>query len=131
MEVKTYILEIRRISNVLGGIKWMVKYASLLKQNDKPDVILNWMPKAHYFTAIPSYLLHIPVSWWQHGVPDASNMLDRICTALPANKIGSSSTIAKSAQSKTTKKSVFCNFLDQIVTCTHLRWRIEYQLEKN
>ncbi|WP_117168554.1 glycosyltransferase family 4 protein [Paraliobacillus sediminis] len=110
LKVKTYLLESPRMSNLLGGIKWMVKYASLLKHNEKPDVILNWMTKAQYFAAIPSYLLHIPVCWWQHGVPAPPNLLDRICTALPAKKIGSSSTKAQLAQKKMTSKKVFCSF---------------------
>lgn len=109
LEVKTILLKNKKMRNVLGLFLWMNKFYKISKDR-KPDLILNWMTKAQIFSSIPSYIAGIPICWWQHGVPDPPNILDKLSNILPSNKIGSSSTIAKIAQQKLTNKPVFCSF---------------------
>jgi len=109
LNIRTHYLEIPRMKNGVGVVIWMTKYNQLLKKI-KPTFVLNWMPKAHLFTALPNYFAKKPTYWWQHGVPNPPNFFDKITPKLPAKKIGSSSTIAKLAQEKLTDKPVFCTF---------------------
>lgn len=107
--VQTFLLKNAKMRNIPGVISWMFKYSKILREI-QPDVILSWMSKAHMFAAIPNYLAKIPTCWWQHGVPEPPNIFDKLSSKLPANKIGSSSTIAMHAQKRLTNKPVFCSF---------------------
>lgn len=115
--VQTYVLKSPKMRNFFSVSIWMGLYLKFIKRT-KPEYVLNWMPKAHLFTAIPNYLKKIPTYWWQHGVPDPPNFFDRITPKLPAKKIGSSSSIAKFAQEKLTNKPVFYSYPGSDI-CTH------------
>ncbi|MFA9558192.1 glycosyltransferase [Evansella sp. AB-rgal1] len=105
--VETILLESPKMRNAPAVIKWMISYSKLLTQVN-PNIVLNWMPKAHKFTAIPNYVSKKPTCWWQHGVPEPAHFFDKLTTILPAETIGASSTVAKIAQLKLTNKHVFC-----------------------
>ncbi|MCM3161739.1 glycosyltransferase [Metabacillus litoralis] len=107
--VKTHLIKSPKMRHGFNVLIWMIKYFVFLKQI-KPTLVLSWMPKAHLFTSIPSFIANLPSYWWQHGVPDPPNFFDKITSILPAKKVGSSSTIAKLAQQNLTKKPVFCTF---------------------
>ncbi|MFP7473334.1 glycosyltransferase [Niallia taxi] len=107
--ITTHVLFSPQMRNITGVIKWMAKYTKFVRRNHY-TYVLNWMPKAHLFTAIPNSINKKPTLWWQHGVPDPPNFFDKLTIKLPAKKIGSSSTIAMRAQKRLTKKPVFCAF---------------------
>jgi len=107
--ITTHVLISPQMRNIARVIKWMGQYTMFLKRNNF-TYVLNWMPKAHLFTAIPNSITKNPTLWWQHGVPDPPNFFDKLTIKLPAKKIGSSSTIAMRAQKRLTKKPVFCAY---------------------
>jgi hypothetical protein len=68
-------------------------------RTDEPDLILNWVPKAHLYGAPAAALARSGdrVVWWQHGVHNG-HWMDRAATALPARAIGCSSRTSAAAQ---------------------------------
>ena len=67
----------------------------------RPDLILNWMGKAHLYSAPAAVLagMRDRLVWWQHDIP-RRHWLDRCATALPAVAVGASSRASAEAQAR-------------------------------
>jgi glycosyltransferase involved in cell wall biosynthesis len=61
-------------------------------RRERPDVVLNWMPKTQVYGAMAAALAGMSdrVVWWQHGIP-SGHWMDRLATILPARAVGASS----------------------------------------
>jgi len=78
-----------------------VRTLAALIRRERPDLVLNWMPKAHLYGATAAVLSGRGdrLVWWQHGIPEA-HWLDRLATLLPARAVGCSSRVSADAQSR-------------------------------
>jgi glycosyltransferase involved in cell wall biosynthesis len=64
----------------------------------RPDVVVSWMTKAHLYAAPVAALLGIPSYWFQHGIPSATDPIDRAATLLPARGVFAPSRTVADAQ---------------------------------
>jgi glycosyltransferase involved in cell wall biosynthesis len=78
-----------------------VRTLAALIRSERPDLVLNWMPKAHLYGATAAILSGMAdrLVWWQHGIPER-HWLDRLATLLPARAVGCSSRKSADAQSR-------------------------------
>ena len=67
-------------------------------------VVLSWMAKAHLYIAPASSLLGVRTVWYQHGVPDKSDRMNQLITALPAQAVLCCSETARATQQKWSSK---------------------------
>jgi glycosyltransferase involved in cell wall biosynthesis len=94
--VATVVLPVERLRNVLAGLRAVVDLAALLRR-ERPDVVLNWVAKAHIYGAAAARLAGLGdrLVWWEQGAPN--HWLDRLVTLLPARAIGCSSSFQMNA----------------------------------
>lgn len=98
--LETTVIEAGRLRQP-AAVAQTVRALSSLVRRQRPDVVLNWSPKAHLYggPAAGRATRRTPVVWWQHGLP-ARNWLDRLATALPADAVGCSSQVCAAAQQR-------------------------------
>jgi glycosyltransferase involved in cell wall biosynthesis len=77
-----------RVARSLGGILRRVQ----------PDIVVSWMSKAHLYAAPAAGLLGIPAAWFQHGLPKASDPIDRLVALAPAARVLACSQFVAGAQ---------------------------------
>ena len=65
----------------------------------RPDVLVSWMPKAHLYAAPVARALGVPSLWFQHGLPSATDPIDRLAALLPADAVLAPSRTVADAQS--------------------------------
>jgi glycosyltransferase involved in cell wall biosynthesis len=75
----------------------IVRIARLLRA-EKPDVVVAWMAKAHFYSGPAALLAGVPSIWCQHGLPRANEWLDRALALLPTRGIIVNSNTAAAAQ---------------------------------
>jgi glycosyltransferase involved in cell wall biosynthesis len=100
-------LGIRTLSLPAGRLRhpWtaacVIVSLSRLLQRERPDLILNWMPKSQLYGGTAAMLAGMGdrVVWWQHGVSEG-HWLDRLATLLPARGVGCSSYASARAQDR-------------------------------
>jgi glycosyltransferase involved in cell wall biosynthesis len=99
--VKTFAVPSGRLRELRSAGVALRRLARIIR-TEEPDLILNWVAKAHLYGAPAA--AHAgradSVVWWQHGVP-AGQWMDRAATALPARAIGCSSRASAVAQAAT------------------------------
>ena len=97
--LRTHVLTAGRLRQLRSGVAVVRALARLLEQ-ERPDLLLNWMPKTHLYGAAAAVLARRAdrVVWWQHTVP-RPDWLDRLATLLPTRAIGCSSNRSAAAQS--------------------------------
>jgi glycosyltransferase involved in cell wall biosynthesis len=78
----------------------VVSLARLMRRRD-PDLIVNWIGKAHLYSAPAATLAGMRgrVVWWQHQIA-TGHWIDRLATRLPALAVGTSSKAAARAQQR-------------------------------
>lgn len=78
----------------------VARLVSILRARE-PDLILDWMGKAHLYCAPAAVLAGMSgrLVWWQHDIP-ARHWLDRCATMLPAVAVGASSRVSAEAQAR-------------------------------
>jgi glycosyltransferase involved in cell wall biosynthesis len=89
--------QLREVHRALATV-W--RLAGILRER-RPDLILNWMGKAHLYGAPAAVLAGMSdrVLWWQHGIP-GRHWLDRCATMLPTIAVGASSNVSALAQAR-------------------------------
>jgi glycosyltransferase involved in cell wall biosynthesis len=94
------IVPIGRLREVHRGVGAVARLSRVMRAR-RPDLILNWMGKAHLYGAPAALLAGMGdrVLWWQHGIPDR-HWLDRCATLLPAIAVGASSNVSALAQAR-------------------------------
>jgi glycosyltransferase involved in cell wall biosynthesis len=82
------------------GVATVMRLARIMRAR-QPDLILNWMGKAHLYAAPAAVLAGMGdrLVWWQHDIPKR-HWLDRCATALPAIAVGASSRASAEAQGR-------------------------------
>lgn len=75
---------------------------ALLFRRRKPDLILNWIAKAHLYSSPAAVLAGMTdrIVWWQLGIPKGGCNIDRSATLLPATAIGCLSHAGAAAQAQ-------------------------------
>jgi glycosyltransferase involved in cell wall biosynthesis len=78
----------------------VLRLAGLIRRR-RPDLVLNWMPKAQLYGGTAAAFAGMAARniWWQHGI-STGHWTDRGATALPAAAVGCSSQAAAAAQQR-------------------------------
>lgn len=71
-EVHRYVRAVGRIAGLAGEIR--------------ADVLLSWMPKAHFYSGVAARWAGCPAVWYQHGAPELGWM-DQLLTLLPTHSV--------------------------------------------
>jgi glycosyltransferase involved in cell wall biosynthesis len=89
-----------QLRQIHRGIRTVARLARIMRAR-RPDLILNWMGKAHLYSAPAAVLAGMSdrLVWWQHDIP-SRHWLDRCATALPAIAVGASSRASAEAQAR-------------------------------
>ena len=92
------VIEAGRLREPLRMLRCVLAVRSALRRR-RPELILNWMPKAQLYCSPAAVLagMRRRVLWWQHEIPDG-HWIDRLATALPARAVGCCSNAAAEAQ---------------------------------
>lgn len=85
---------VRDLPRLLG----VVRSVGRILRRRRPDVVLSWMSKAHLYAAPAAALLGIPAAWFQHGLPKASDPIDRLVALAPAARVIACSQFVAGAQ---------------------------------
>ena len=64
------------------------------------DLIVSWMGLAHFYGSFAGMLTHTPSVWYQQGMPNPSDPIDRLLTRLPSLGILTVSKSGQEAQAK-------------------------------
>jgi glycosyltransferase involved in cell wall biosynthesis len=105
--IPTSVLQPGRMREARRGAAAVRRLTRLLRR-DRPDVVLNWLPKAHLYAGPASVAAGIGrrVVWWQHSLAGA--WIDQAATVLPAAAVGCSShAIADSQQRMRPQRRTF------------------------
>lgn len=76
------VISARRIRNLGRLVKCWGEIRRLIDEQ-KPDLVLSWMTKAHLYAGIPAWLGKVPAAYFQMGLPE-SGLIDRLSRLLPA-----------------------------------------------
>lgn len=100
LDVRTLVIPAGRLRHVHRAGQSIVALARLIR-SERPDLILNWTPKAHLYGGSAAALAGSSdrTVWWQRGVTDG-HWMDRLATLVPAVAISCSSHAAAQAQSR-------------------------------
>jgi glycosyltransferase involved in cell wall biosynthesis len=60
---------------------------ALMARRERADLIFGWMTSAHLYGSLAALLSGIPSLWYQLGMPDRRNWMDRAATMLPSGGI--------------------------------------------
>ena len=98
--LRVHTLSTGQLRQVHRGVATVSRLAKIMRAR-RPDLILNWMGKAHLYGAPAALLAGMGdrVLWWQHGIPER-HWLDRCATMLPAVAVGASSNVSALAQER-------------------------------
>jgi glycosyltransferase involved in cell wall biosynthesis len=94
------VIEAGRLRHPWRTIRCVLALTATLRRR-RPDLIVNWMPKAHLYCAPAAVLARMSnrVIWWQHEIP-AGHWMDRLASLLPAQAVGCCSRAAAQAQER-------------------------------
>jgi len=94
------VIEAGRMRQPQRMVACILAVRRLLRRR-RPDVLVNWMPKAQLYGAPAAMLAGMSgrVVWWQHEIV-GGHWLDRLATLLPARAVGCSSAAAARAQER-------------------------------
>lgn len=95
--VDAVVVEAGRLRDVHYFPKVVRTLAAQARRHDA-DAIVSWMTRAHLYAAIASARACVPAIWYQHRVPDPSDILTRLATLLPAAGILACSPTIANAQ---------------------------------
>jgi glycosyltransferase involved in cell wall biosynthesis len=89
-----------RVRHAHRAARAVLRLAALLRRR-RPDLLVNWMPKAQIYGGAAAAMAGIADRnvWWQHGI-STGHWTDRAATALPALAVGCSSRAAAAAQQR-------------------------------
>jgi glycosyltransferase involved in cell wall biosynthesis len=89
-----------RLREVHKLLATVLRLARVLRRR-RPDLIINWQPKMHLYSAPAAMLAGMGdrLVWWQHGIP-RRELVDRLATKLPVLAIGCSSRASVRAQAQ-------------------------------
>jgi len=95
---RTVVLPAGRLRQVAHAARAVAALSRLLRR-ERPDLILDWAPKAHLYAGIAAHLAGMDgrIVWWQRGIT-RGHWMDRVATALPALAVVCSSEAAAAAQ---------------------------------
>ena len=74
-----------RLRNVPGILSTVMRLRREFERT-RADIVLSWMPKAHFYSAPAAALAGVTSAWWQHGVTQG-HWMDRSVTLLPARRV--------------------------------------------
>jgi glycosyltransferase involved in cell wall biosynthesis len=96
--IPTLVLPASRLRDLGNARRTVFSLAHVLRL-ERPDLILNWMPKTQLYGAVAAMLADMAnrVIWWQHGMTQG-HWIDRLATLLPARAVGCSSSASATAQ---------------------------------
>lgn len=94
----TVVVRSGRLRQPWSWVQCTGRLVRWLKQN-KIQVVISWMPKAHLYVGPAALLADVPAMWWQHGVP-RNRGLDLAVTLLPARRVLTCSRAAERAQQR-------------------------------
>lgn len=94
----TVVIPSGRLRQPWFALRCIRKLARWLKEN-RVQVVVSWMPKAHLYVAPAALSIGVPAAWWQHGVP-RNRGLDLAVTLLPARRVLACSRAAARAQQR-------------------------------
>ena len=94
------VIEAGRLRQPARMVRCVIALAGALRRR-RPELIVNWMPKAHLYCAPAAALAGMSsrVIWWQHEIT-AGHWMDRLATVLPAKAVGCCSSAAAEAQGR-------------------------------
>jgi|tagenome__1003787_1003787.scaffolds.fasta_scaffold20960995_3 glycosyltransferase involved in cell wall biosynthesis len=97
---ETAVIPVGRLRQPVRAARAIAELARQLRAW-RPDLVLNWSPKAHLYGTGSTLLAGIPhkTLWWQHSVPER-HWMDRLATLMPARAVGCSSQASATAQSR-------------------------------
>ncbi len=87
-----------------GRLRQPVRYVRTVRQlvrlfrRERVTLVLSWMSKAHLYGGMAARLAGIPALWFQHGIPRADGVMDRLITLVPAAGVLACSQAAAQAQ---------------------------------
>jgi glycosyltransferase involved in cell wall biosynthesis len=96
--LSTVVLPAGRLRQLRTAAR-VVRTLARVLDRERPDLLLNWMPKTHLYGAPARALAGSPtrVVWWQHGM-ETGHWLNKVATMLPAKAVGCSSARAAELQ---------------------------------
>jgi len=80
------VIEAGRLRQLSRYIATVVKLKHLIEKR-KIDLVFSWMSKAHLYAGIAATWAGLPASWYRHGNPSATSVMDRLITLIPAAKV--------------------------------------------
>jgi len=94
------VLPAGQLRQLHRAVQTVARLARIMRAR-QPDLILNWMGKAHLYSAPAAVLAGMGdrLVWWQHDIP-RRHWLDRCATVLPAVAVGASSRASAEAQAR-------------------------------
>lgn len=93
----TAVVRVGRVRQVGELVRATRRLGGLLRRW-RPQVAVSWMPKAHLYMGPVAELLRVPALWFQHGLPSATDPIDRAVALLPARGVLAPSRTVADAQ---------------------------------
>lgn len=91
------VIEAGRLRNVAAYVSTVRGLIDSIRATSA-DLVLSWMSKGHLYSAPAAQLTGRPALWFQHAMPADVNLINRMATILPADRILTCSTAGAEAQ---------------------------------
>ena len=97
--VETRVIKTGRAREVGRGLSAVTRIARQVRRH-RADLIVSWMGLAHFYGSLAGLLTRTPVVWYQQGMPNPLDRIDRLLTRLPSRGILTVSKAGQAAQEK-------------------------------
>jgi glycosyltransferase involved in cell wall biosynthesis len=101
--VEASLVEAGRMRQPHRALGCVARLARLGKRINA-QAMLGWMAKAHLYSGPAARLAGVPAIWFQHGLPSAKSMIDRLANRIPAAGVLACSQFVADAQQRATPK---------------------------
>ncbi len=97
--IKVRVVRTGRLREPWRIFSSIMKIAAIVRQ-EGAGCIFSWIGKAHLYGSMAACISGVPSGWFQHGVPQPRNCLDRLTTLLPAAVVMACSRFVGEAQAR-------------------------------
>ena len=91
--VDTHVVPAGRLRQPYCYARTVIRLNALVRRL-RPDVVFGWMTKAHLYGGAAARLSGVPAAWYELGIPNAHDGMDRMALRIPARGIFTCSTNA-------------------------------------
>ena len=97
--IDVHVVETGRLRQPVRMSSSIIKIATIVRQ-EGVDAVFSWMGKANLYGSAAACIAGVPSGWFQHGMPQPRNWVDRLTTLLPASIVLACSDYVGEAQTQ-------------------------------